>query len=175
MSETGSTGKVVPIVKGHRTPDLVRDDAYRRWVAYGRSWVAVARELGCDEKTLRRWGKEDDWEARRQADLGKALPGIRAESAVSATIMGLDALVRLQQIAHAAAHDGIKPDYREVDALVKIAAVAGFSPSRPNLPDTHAIAPTTDQPTEDDATLTPEERLERARQRMAARYQDHWQ
>jgi hypothetical protein len=151
MSETGSTGNAAAIVKGQRTPDIVRDEAFRLWLSYGRSWVAAARVLDCDEKTLRRWGKEGGWEQRRQLELQAALPGMRLESDVAGILAEHDARIRLQQIAHDAAHHGVKADHREVDALVKIVSIA---------PTTHALPTTTDTPASALDNLSPQEVIE---------------
>ena len=117
MDDAGIPDKPTLLKRGSRTPDIVRDEAFRLWLAYGRSWVAVSRVLGCDESTLRKWGKAENWEQRRVTELAAALPGMRRESDVSLLIARHDASIRLQQIAHDAAHNGIAPNHKEVVSL----------------------------------------------------------
>jgi hypothetical protein len=100
---------------------------------------------------VRNWAKADGWEQRRQSELQAALPGMRLESDVAGILAEHDARIRLQQIAHDAAHNGVKADHREVDALVKIVSIA---------PTSHAIPTTTDTPTSALDTLTPQEVIE---------------
>ena len=120
MSTTGHPGLPTAITERRKTPQPIRDEAFRLWISYGRSWLAVARTLNCNEKTLREWGKQDNWEHRRQSDLVAALPGIRQESDVALLLAHHDACIRIQQIAHEAAHNGTKLDYRDVQSLTAI-------------------------------------------------------
>jgi hypothetical protein len=129
MDKAGNSSIRVVAGRGHKTPDIVRDEAFRLWLNYGRSWTAVARLIDCDESTLRRWGKADNWEARRLTELANALPGMRQEADVSREIASYEASIRLQQIAHDAAHNGIPPSVKEVDALTRIVDRRPMSPS----------------------------------------------
>ena len=106
---------------GAPTPQEIKDDVFRIWVEYGRSWALVSKQTGVEVRTLHNWAKADKWDERRAQEAEAFLPGTRTETAIAAQLARHNATVRLQQIAFDAKEHGKKPDLQEVQALKLIA------------------------------------------------------
>lgn len=145
---TAKPATIVPLTRqGADTPDDVKEDAFRLWIELGRSWRLVSRQTGIPERTLYTWGREGQWQERRQQEAQAFLPGAFAESAIALRLAAHNAAVRLQQIAYEAKELGIKPDRNEVQALSLIVDRGGFSPTGKSETIHHASTPANDQPT----------------------------
>jgi hypothetical protein len=122
--------------QGVRTPAEVRNLAYQLWAfECGRNCRAVADTLGIGAHNVERWAAKEGWAERAERDLRAIMPELVAQSAVNLRLAAYHSSRRLLAIA-VAASEGMAPDAKEVDALVKITDRGGFSPlGRDFLPD----------------------------------------
>lgn len=117
------------VMIGRETEIEVIQEAFRLWIENGRSTRVVAQTLGCDQRTVQRWAKDNQWEIRRIEQAQSFLPGARAETAFALKLAAHNAAIRLQQIAFDAAETGQAPNVKEVQALALIVDRGGYSPT----------------------------------------------
>jgi len=98
---------------------------YQLWVyECGRNAGAVARRLNVSVERVANWAKRDEWATRADDELARVMPAIVAQTAVNLRLAAYTASRRLNAILS----DEAKPiPHREVDALIKAAAIGGFS------------------------------------------------
>ena len=116
-------------VRGRPTDEETREEAFRLWVAYGRSARKVAERLDCSPQTVCNWRDDGQWEQRRQLEAQAFLPGATVEGAIALRIAAHNAAIRLQQITYDNLEHGTPIDDKEVKALTSIAAIGGYSPT----------------------------------------------
>lgn len=116
-------------VSGRATDAEVREEAFRLWVAYGRSARRVAERLDCSPQTICNWRDSGNWEQRRQLEAQAFLPGATVEGAIALRLAAHNAAIRLQQITYDNLEHGTPIDDKEVKALTSIAAIGGYSPT----------------------------------------------
>lgn len=120
------------ILERHKTADSVREYAYQLWAfEYGRSPAKVARELECHPSTVEKWAKRQHWAQRADQDIRALMPDLRQQAADIFSFAVLHLARRALAIAKAMDEDNVKPDYREVESIVKLAGLAGFSTNMP--------------------------------------------
>ena len=128
MGEPPNMLKLVDlVVVGKPTDQDVKDEAFRLWVELGRSFAAVSRRTGINDATLGNWARTENWEQRRADSAAAFLPGKKVETAINLRLAAHSASVRLVEIGLDAVERGIKPDPKEVDSCVKMAAAGGYS------------------------------------------------
>jgi hypothetical protein len=108
-----------------RASTAEKELAYQLWVyECGRNAGAVARRLNVSVERVANWAKRDDWSTRADDELARVMPAIVQQTAVNLRLAAYTASRRLNAILS----DEAKPiPHREVDALVKAAAIGGFS------------------------------------------------
>ena len=99
--------------------------AYQLYVyECGRNCGEVARRLNVTVDRVAHWAKREDWAAKADAELAQVMPAIVAQTAANLRLGAYTASQRLLAILN----DRSKPiPFKEVDALVKAAAIGGFS------------------------------------------------
>ncbi len=126
--DTKPTNVIALTQQGRPTPEETKDEAFRLWIAYGRSWKRVNEQTGIAVSTLHSWADNDNWEQRRHDQAAAFLPGMATETAIALRMGSHYASVRLQQIMYEAAEHGVKPDTKEVQALSLAIDRGGHSP-----------------------------------------------
>jgi hypothetical protein len=125
-SATDNFDKSVGTQRGVRTPSEVRRLAYQLWAfECGRNCRAVASQLGVGDYNVERWAKKERWAERADAELAAIMPDLIRQSAANLRLAAHHASRRLLTIVN----DPAPINHREVDALVKVVAHGGFSPT----------------------------------------------
>ena len=116
--------------------------AYQLYVyECGRNCGAVARRLNVSVELVSNWAKRGEWAMKADAELARIMPDLVKQTGHNLRLGAWLASRRLNEIM---AKDEPIP-YKEVDALIKTAAIGGFSAVGKNpLP---AIEPGAEQPT----------------------------
>jgi hypothetical protein len=114
--------------RGVKTAAELRNLAYQLWAfECGRNCRAVARILNIAAYNIERWAVKESWAERAQRDLQAIMPDLLEQTAMNFRLAAFHVSQRVLAIA-VAANNGVAPDPKEVDALVKIAGIGGFSP-----------------------------------------------
>lgn len=108
---------------GAPTDQAVKDEAFRLWIEYGRSWKRTSEATGIGESTLHLWAERENWQEKRAAFASVAAQGYLTETAFSRQAAAHYATIRLQQLAYDEAVNGIKADLNTVKAMTLIASL----------------------------------------------------
>lgn len=130
------------IIERHKTADHVREYAYQLWAfEYGRSPTKVAKDLGCNVATVDKWVKRGNWPQRADADIRALMPDLRQQAADIFSFAVLHLARRALAIAKAMDEDNVKPDIKEVESIVRLAGLAGFSAGTPLVVPSRSASP----------------------------------